>query len=299
MTVSHLMEEYLLYLENIDKSERTVSEHKRYLKGPILRALGDAEISELRIIDRALVIREAKQMGKTGPQRAIVTFRCYLRYLHEAGIKIPFRWDDIEVPKYASKPVESLTTEELGIIRNVLDLEDPTDLRMRVLLELLLHTGMRISEALSVDINNIDFLNEEIIIANPKADDELQKVYISGCIDWLKHLINSRTDDNPALFVINPKRSRHGELRRLGKITAKGHMIRFRKRLHTTTEIKKHINYHIFRKTYCTHLLNSGVNIKRVQRLARHKSERTTMRYYISVNDQECKLEHNRVMCTL
>ncbi|MBP9686672.1 MAG: tyrosine-type recombinase/integrase [Candidatus Doudnabacteria bacterium] len=72
-----------------------------------------------------------------------------------------------------------------------------------------------------------------------------------------------------------------------------------RRTIHNATKeagITKRIHPHLFRSTFCTELLHGNVDIKSVQILARHKSERTTLRHYIAVSKERCKIEHQRVM---
>lgn len=60
--------------------------------------------------------------------------------------------------------------------------------------------------------------------------------------------------------------------------------------------IKKRIHPHIFRSTHATNLLEGGANIKAVQYLLGHESERTTLRHYAAVNKSHAKEEHQRIL---
>ena len=62
--------------------------------------------------------------------------------------------------------------------------------------------------------------------------------------------------------------------------------------------ITKRIHPHIFRSTFGTELLYGGADIKSVQVLMRHKSERTTLKHYIAVSKDRCKGEHERILNT-
>ncbi|GAI71089.1 unnamed protein product, partial [marine sediment metagenome] len=76
----------------------------------------------------------------------------------------PFDWRDIEVPRMPDKPVEWLPENELKRILNSFNLNTITGLRTRTLLETLYSTGMRIGEALSLDVKDIDFQEKEVMV---------------------------------------------------------------------------------------------------------------------------------------
>jgi site-specific recombinase XerD len=60
--------------------------------------------------------------------------------------------------------------------------------------------------------------------------------------------------------------------------------------------IKKHIAHHLFRKTFVTHLLQRKADIMAVKDLARHRSERTTLKNYAGVDKERSKAIHAGIM---
>jgi len=285
------------YLRSEGMSERTISERERFLFGAIDKAIGDMNIEDLLITDTALVKERGKEQGKTGSKGAIITLRRFLKFLVQSNYKLNFYWRDIDIPSTPQKNVEALTIEEIKLIRqsitrNVYITDRPKDIhaqiRFRAMFELMIHTGMRIGEVLSLDITDVDFSREEIRITNVKTK-EVETLSCVGATKYVREYLKIRKDKNRALFI-SLDESGHAE--RLCKETAKSYMRKFRKRM----GFKKHLCYHIFRKTYCTLLLENGVDIKSTQYLARHKSERTTLRYYVAVSKSRAMDIGNKIM---
>lgn len=283
MRLGETYENYVNYMALKGMSEKTIHEHKRFLYGSLSHSIQDKELDDLRITDMAYVLEAGSKHGKTGAQRSICVYRRLLKFLKESGYKLPFDWRDLEVPKLPHKPVEYLTVEELEKIRQTLDSNYLPDLRTRALIEVLLDTGMRISEACSLDINDVDWEKKEVRVVNAKSKDTEMVYFTDRSLFWLKKYMEKRKDGLPHLFV-----SGRG---RLLTVTSRNYM-----RTHLDNiGIKKHIKHHIFRKTFATWLIQGGVNIKEVQTLCRHRSERTTLRAYVGVNIEQAKLSHQTV----
>lgn len=262
---------------------KTIREHERLLYGSLSHSIADKEIDDLKIIDVAKVIEAGRVHGEYGSQRSVVVLRRLLKFIKESGIKAPFDWRDLEVPKVPHKQNEYLTPDELERVLDALDVDNFAGLRTRTLLEVLYATGMRISEAISLDKKDIDWDIKEAIIINAKTKD-MEKVYFTDrCLYWIKRYIDSRKDDLPAVFV-----SGRG---RLLSVTSRNYI-----RTHLQNlGFKKHIKHHLFRKTFTTHAIQRGAPITDVRYLARHRSPRTTLRYYAVMDAEKAKETHQRI----
>lgn len=265
-------------------SDKTLNEYHRMLYGSLSHSIQDIEIQQLRVIDSAIVEEAGRAHGEFGPQRAIVVLRRLLNFVKDTGEKLPFDWRDIKLPKVPERPVYSLSEEELDILFKSFDLNNLAFLRTRTLLEVMLDTGLRISEAISLNKQDIDWEAKEVEFTNCK-NKQREKVYFTDrSFYWIKKYLERRKDNLEALFV-----SGRG---RLLSVTARNFLRTHSKEL----GLHKRIHHHIFRKTYVTELLRRGVDIKTVQRLARHRSERTTLKHYVAFDDERCKEMHQKVM---
>jgi site-specific recombinase XerD len=273
------------YKRQCGSCEKTVKDYMWHLQTTLANSIGDIELNDLRQIDIGKVIEAGRAHGRFGSLRGAVVFRQLLRYIKEAGYKLDFDWRDIRLPSEPHKKVEWLDKDEMDMVRACFDLQTLSGLRGRALVEILRVTGMRISEALSLNREDIDWEKKEAEITNGKSKEREMIYFNDECISWLKRYMNMRNDRSEALFVTN-----NGK--RVLPCT-------IRNTLHNATKnsgIRKRVHPHIFRSTFGTELLQGGVDIKSVQALMRHKSERTTLKHYIAVSKDRCKSEHERIM---
>lgn len=284
MKVNEVFGRFIIYLEQKGMAARTIREYRRFLYGPINKALGDREIESITITDCAKLIEVGRGYGEFGPQRAVVNFRRLLCFVHECGQPTPFDYRDLPVPKVPGKENQYLTPDELELVLTSLDTTTHAGLRTRTLLEVLYATGMRVSEAISLNKGDIDFETKEVWITNAKSKDRERVYFTDRSLEWVKRYLAFRTDDMPALFVSGRNR--------MLSCTSRNYM-----RVHLANlGIKKHIKHHIFRKTFVTHLIQQGADISSVQDLARHRSPRTTLKSYAVINKERSKEVHQKIL---
>lgn len=286
--------DYFEYMKKKGLNEKTIKEHQRFLYGAVSHSsLINKEISSLKLTDTADLIEAGKTHGEFGPQRTICVFRRYLKFLKENGVKIPFDWRDLEIPQVSSKEIIVLDKKELFKVFETFPINHPNigarrmALCMRTLCEILFTTGMRISESLTLKREQWPIIKEkkEIIIKGKNSDERI--IYFSDeAIKWLEKYLIERNDNSPAMFV-----NSYGE--ELKVVTAKSYLLRFRKKL---GETGKKIKFHTFRRTLATQLFENGADIKSVQVILGHRSERTTLKYYIKANERLAREVHRRIL---
>ena len=138
--------------------------------------------------------------------------------------------------------------------------------RDKALICFLLSTGCRISEVCSLDRDQIDFQNMEVIVLG--KGNKQRVVYIDDIASMaLENYLNERKDNNPALFVgRGNKRLQPGGVRRsLHLIGARAHV--------------ENVHPHRFRRTLATNLINHGMAIQEVAAILGHENINTTMTY--------------------
>ncbi len=283
MRLKETYEKYIEHLRLKGLTKKTIVEHSRFLFGSLSHSIENREIVDLKITDVDYVVSAGNRHGEYGAQRSVVVFRQLLKFLKQSGYAISFDWRDIRVPKVPQKPVEFLTPEEMELIRNKLP-NDLSGIRARALIEVLYDTGMRISEAISLNKEDIDWNKKEVKVLNAKTKEWGTVYFTERSFYWLKKYLETRKDDLPALFI-----SGRGRLVR----SSSGNYLRTHLR---SLGIKKKITHHIFRRSFVTSLIQGNVDIKSVQTLARHKSERTTLRCYTGIDVKRAKELHQKVM---
>jgi integrase/recombinase XerD len=263
---------------------KTIANDRVILFGSFMHSIAERDLATLKMTDMADVIEAGRKHGEFGPQRSISTLRKFFKYMEDSGQETPFDWRDIEVPQVPRKINEYLTKEELTKVLESFDITKLHGLRTRALCEVLFATGMRISEALSLNKGDINWETKEAIVVNAKTGDQQTVLFTDRSLMWLKRYLDARTDDQSYLFTAGKGR--------MPPVTA-----RFYLRAHTKKlGIKKHIKNHIFRKSFVTHLIEKGADLAMVSSLARHRDVRTTLRFYAAVNKERSKDIHQEIM---
>lgn len=150
------------------------------------------------------------------------------------------------------------------------------------MIDLLYSTGIRVGELVGLNKSDIDFEERECIVYG-KGDKERRVYFDAKAKLHLQNYLNSRTDNNPALFV-----TLDAPFKRL-KIS--GVEIRVRE-LGRRLNIEK-IHPHKFRRTMATRAIDKGMPIEQVQKILGHSQIDTTMQYAI-VNQNNVKSSHRK-----
>lgn len=172
---------------------------------------------------------------------------------------------------------ETYSDETLELLR-----DNCNNLRDLAIIDILASTGMRVGELVKLNINDIDFENRECVVFG-KGNKERPVYFDARTKIHLKNYLNSRTDDNSALFV-----SLDAPYDRL-KIS--GVEIRLRQ-LGRRLGIQK-VHPHKFRRTVATKAIDKGMPIEQVQSLLGHSQIDTTM-HYAMVNQNNVKESHRK-----
>lgn len=154
--------------------------------------------------------------------------------------------------------------------------------REKAIVEMLYSTGCRVTELERLNISDINFETKEVTLFGKGSKHRTSYLNAKAEVA-LKDYLNSRTDDNPALFVY--ERKPYGRLKKAG--------IEFliRKMMERTSGVTTHVTPHIFRHTTATTALDRGMSIVNVSRLLGHTRVETTMEY-ITTNSDSVKNNH-------
>jgi site-specific recombinase XerD len=155
-------------------------------------------------------------------------------------------------------------------------------LRDLAMIDLLASTGMRVGELVKLNISDIDFENRECVVFG-KGNKERPVYFDARTKIHLKNYLDSRTDDNPALFV--------SLLKPFDRLQISGVEIRLRE-LGRRLGIPK-VHPHKFRRTLATKAIDKGMPIEQVQQLLGHAKIDTTMQYAM-VNQANVKNSHRK-----
>lgn len=286
------------YLRKRGMTTKTIREHRRFLFGSLSHSIQEKPLHKLKIADIADIIETGRMHGEYGSQRSVVVFRQYLKFLKNSGVKLPFDYRDIEVPKVPQKEPLVFEKEELLKVFECFPLRGKSrDRRLmawsiRALCETMFGTGMRISEALSLTLRDWQRIevSKEAVIKSSKTGGERTVFFTDRSIEWIKKYLEARHQERWWLRY----RPKHDTLFVNGRgdplkiVTVKSYFLRNRDKW----GIGKKLRTHTFRRTMVNTLLNNGADIKAVQVSAGHKSERTTLRYYAYCSARRAKEVH-------
>ena len=190
-------------------------------------------------------------------------------------VKSPVR--RIHKVKATKKVKETLTDENLEKLRDTC-----SNVRDLAILELLISTGMRVGELTRLNISDMNFQERSCIVLG-KGNSEREVYFSAKSKMYIKKYLETRTDDNEALFVslIKP-------YNRLG-ISGVEILIR---NLGRQANINK-VHPHKFRRTMATMAIDKGMPIEQVQKLLGHIKIDTTMEYAM-VNQSNVKNSHRK-----
>ena len=172
---------------------------------------------------------------------------------------------------------ETYSDEALELMR-----DSCTELRDLAIVDILASTGMRVGEMVLLNRNDIDFNERECIVVG-KGNKERVVYFDARTKIHLQNYLNSRLDDNPALFV--SLRAPYERLQIGG--------IEVRLREHGKKLGLQKVHPHKFRRTLATMAIDKGMPIEQLQQLLGHRKIDTTLQYAM-VKQSNVKIAHRR-----
>ena len=172
---------------------------------------------------------------------------------------------------------ETYSDEALELMR-----DNCTEIRDLAMIDMLASTGMRVGEMVLLNRNDIDFNERECIVFG-KGNKERVVYFDARTKIHLQNYFNSRTDNNPALFV--SLKAPHERLK-IGGIETR--LREFGKQL----GLHK-VHPHKFRRTLATIAIDKGMPIEQLQQLLGHRKIDTTLQYAM-VKQSNVKIAHRK-----
>lgn len=189
--------------------------------------------------------------------------------------------DKIGTIKTEKKVIETFTDEEVEKLRCACKSE-----RDLAIVDMLSSSGMRVSELTGLNRSDVNFETGEVKVYGKGSKERI--CFLTGRAKiHLKWYLDSRVDDNPALFVTAKK-----PYTRLSKNGVE-YMIKDLGEATGISDLGKKCHPHKFRKTVATNMLNKGADIAQVQAILGHASPETTMQIYSKMETDTIKRAHH------
>ena len=264
------------FLENDKKlSDNTLQSYKRDLK-QFKRYLEACEIHYNRVKEEDIkdYIKELQENGKkpSSISRCIAYIRSFYQFvLKRKKIKVD-PTANIQSPKIEKRVPSVLTSKEVELLLNQPKDVDLKGTRDKAMLEFAYATGMRVTEIISLNIEDVN-LEEGYVIcknANKQRNIPLGTMSLNALKEYIEEARNVliKNEDEKALFVnING-----------GRLTRQGFwkIIKYYKE---QAHITKDITPHVLRHSFATHLLQNGADLKAIQTMLGHSDISSTQIY--------------------
>ena len=279
-TNEEYLKRYFAWKSTEGKSEKTLKHYKFIL----CRALGTIQkpIPEITEDDLFMYLSMVKYQGASNT---------YLRDIRQ-DLSALFTWlcSKNLIPKNPMLGVSPIKTEKtIKSAFSDVEIEQlrraTTNKRDFAIIEVLYSTGMRISEMVALNRNDIDMINKSIkVLGKGKKE---RYVYLSNtAVYYLQDYLKERQDTGMALFVGLRKPYKRMD------VSAVQSMLRV---LGEKTGIEK-VHPHRFRRTLATNLLRKGMSIEEVSMILGHEKLDTT-KIYCNVDREMVMNQYKRIMC--
>lgn len=205
--------------------------------------------------------------------RILSGIRSFYHFLQLDGYREDDPTELLESPVLGQHLPEVLSTDEVDILENSIDLSKWEGQRNRAIIEVLFSCGMRVSELVNLKLSNL-FLNEQYVRIFGKGAKE-RLVPISS--KAIKELQNWFIDRN--LMNIKPGEEDYVFLNRRGAHLTRTMILIMIKRQAVEAGITKTISPHTLRHSFATALLEGGADLRAIQAMLGHESISTTEIY--------------------
>ncbi len=302
MTIIEGIEQFLEYLE-IEKgySRLTVDTYRRYLDrfaewvsggSSGASAVGDINadlVRGYRVYLAGFAGPDGKALSRVTQGYYLIALRALLRYLAVQRDMEVMTADKIELPKAGSRKVSFLKPEEMDRLMGGPDVSGEPGLRDRAILEMLFSTGLRVSELVKLDRDQIDLKRRELGVVG--KGNRARVVFISDdAAEWIRKYLESREDYFKPLFIRYAGRSTVGKDGEKMRLTTRS-VQRIVKAHAMSAMLQVKTTPHTLRHSFATDLLSGGADIRSVQEMLGHKSI-TTTQVYTHVTDKHLKEVH-------
>lgn len=279
--------QYCLFEKGL--TDQTVSSYQNDLD-VYLSFLQDKNVFLVKDITSDYIKEFLKIRGDSESTSTVAHNLTVIKNFHKYLIKENIVKEDVSLfisrPKLQKRLPRALTVEEVDLLLDI-TLNTPFDYRNKAMLELMYGAGLRVSELVSLTLNQIDLENGLIrIMGKGRKEREIPigeygVYYLKLYLEHRGMLIkNHRTED--ALFLNN-----HGK-----QITRQG-FFKILKQLLLDKGLNPDVSPHTLRHSFATHLLSHGADLRSIQEMLGH-SDISTTKIYTHVSDEKVEADYKK-----
>ena len=214
--------------------------------------------------------------------KKINSLKVYNDFLQKKGIVsesyIQLKRDRVQIAAGSEQIVTALSEEQVEKLLFYLEDHTKVSQRNKLIAYLLLYTGVRVSELVSIKLSDIDYLASTLTVRGKGG-----KIREISLRQDVVHLIRSYVKEERV-----KSKFKDSEYLLLSQRAPKVHRYAIRDWLaNISKELGFKLHPHLFRHTFCTRLLKKGVDLTTVSKLAGHSTVNMTAKFYIQTTRQE------------
>jgi tyrosine recombinase XerC len=235
--------------------------------------LGDRDIGTIDhlVLRRFLAELRTKNYAKRTVARKLASLRSLFRFLYREGLIKKNPITAISTPKLDKKLPIFLDVDKVAKLLQCPPDDNIAGLRDRALMETLYSTGIRVSELVGLDVDDVDFISGVVKVFGKGSKERIVPIG-EPALKAIRKYIDKRQEekvkDNDAIFLNkSQRRLSDRSVRRV-----------INKHIRTCSIVEK-ISPHSLRHSFATHLLDRGADLRSVQELLGHMNLSTTQIY--------------------
>ena len=280
------IDNFIIYLQTEkNASARTIDNYQRDLFDGLAFFAASLEKSETEVqpgeldyrsFRRYLAAAKKKGLAKSTIARRLAAWRSFYKYLQREAVVADNPAAKLANPRLNKHLPVFLDESEATLLVEAPDLGTPAGLRDRAMLETLYAAGLRISELVALNLQDLDLSAGLVRVMGKRARERLAPLGAPACAalqDYLRYARLVLLAKAPMSFENAVFLNRFGQ-----RITDRG----VRKLLDKYVEqvcLERKISPHALRHSFATHLLNAGADLRSVQEMLGHVSLSSTQIY--------------------
>ena len=293
--LARLVEDFLEYLE-IERncSPLTRRNYRHYLgrflgwvdqftRGFEMEKLNLDQVMKYRVYLARFESSKGEPLARVTQSYHMIALRSFLKFLIKRDYQT-LAPEKIELPKTESKSLKFLNDEQIERLLNSPGISTLSQLRDKVILEVLFSTGLRVSELVKLNRDEIDLKRREFGVIGKGGRARVVFLSKRAC-KWIKVYLDNRKDDWQPLLIRfrgGVDETRQGEKMRLSPRSVQRIVQKYVKK----AKIPVKASPHTMRHSFATDLLMHGADIRSVQEMLGHKNIATTQIYTHVTNKQ-------------
>ncbi len=217
--------------------------------------------------------QKRKKISSRSLARAVAALRQFYKYLKEEDRVSVNPAEKIQTPEVKKSLPDYLTLEEIDELFGVIREDDPYELRDKAMFELLYSSGLRISEACNLRLEDVDLENMFLTVRG-KGGRERLVPFGEQSLNILRRYLEQAREE-----ILKNRYSDYLFISKKGDFLNRKSVWRLLKKYLARTSIKKVVTPHTFRHSFATHLIENNADLRSVQELLGHIDISTTQIY--------------------